>query len=597
MTRGRRAVRRAWPPHDHPSSQVHRTDRGEARAADQRDRRCTSVSCAEMPDVGAVVHTHSRYAAAFVGRPPRPALHLQREHRHARRAGAGHGLRAAGLGRPRRSRRWRTFERQPGSRAVLAGQPRGRWPSAPTLGEAEVVAALVEWTAEICHLARTLRGRWDRGARARPRACRRRSDATTACRSAAPTGPMNADEVDRPLLDLAPLPVEGGFVTALAVAGDAEAPDGTAIWRSSPTTRKGSRSSTAWRSTRSGTATPGRRRAGAARARRHEPPRRARRRPGRGAAARARGAGRHVDGGPHDGALEPGRQRRWRPGSRRLTYEGGDGRPSSLAGWPSEREAIAARSGRRVSTHARRALIWHIRSATERSRASRFRSRHRRDVGSRAKVHTGRTWGSMKQASSSRCSPWPGSPSRRAAAMTTTAATARQPERHRRRPARPTEADAETTERGATDRGRADTTEGGADTTEATARGATDGTAHDPPPAAAADHASARRASVTTSPSASSPTSARSTTSRSTSRRGRAPRRRRRPSAAGRLHRDRRPATTTPTNIGQFVDERRQRHRHRRLRTGRGDGGGGHGEPGHPVHRRRPVPGRDGART
>ena len=52
-------------PADHPVVDA----RDRSVGADRDDRRarspCTSASCAAMPDVGAVVHTHSRYAAAF----------------------------------------------------------------------------------------------------------------------------------------------------------------------------------------------------------------------------------------------------------------------------------------------------------------------------------------------------------------------------------------------------------------------------------------------------------------------------------------------------------------------------------------------------
>ena len=88
-------------------------------------------------------------------RPARPAVHLQREHRHSGRARARHGVRAAWFGRPRRRRPSPRSHRQPGSRAVLLAN-HGVVAVAPTLDEAYVVAQSVEWTAEICHLARTL---------------------------------------------------------------------------------------------------------------------------------------------------------------------------------------------------------------------------------------------------------------------------------------------------------------------------------------------------------------------------------------------------------------------------------------------------------
>ena len=108
----------------------------------------------ELPAVGAVVHTHSRYAAAFsVARLDLPFICNESIATRAEQvlvteyAPPG----SADLG----GQALRTFERQPGSRAVLLAN-HGVVAVAPTLGEAEVVARSVEWTAEICHLARTL---------------------------------------------------------------------------------------------------------------------------------------------------------------------------------------------------------------------------------------------------------------------------------------------------------------------------------------------------------------------------------------------------------------------------------------------------------
>ena len=108
----------------------------------------------ELPDVGAVVHTHSRYAAAFsVARLDLPFICNESIATRAEQvlvtdyAPPG----SADLG----DQALRTFARQPGSRAVLLAN-HGVVAIAPTLGEAEVVARSVEWTAEICHLARTL---------------------------------------------------------------------------------------------------------------------------------------------------------------------------------------------------------------------------------------------------------------------------------------------------------------------------------------------------------------------------------------------------------------------------------------------------------
>ncbi len=107
-----------------------------------------------IPDVGAVVHTHSRYAAAFsVARLDLPFICNEsiatRSEQVLVTDYAPPG--SADLG----GQALRTFERQPGSRAVLLAN-HGVVAIAPTLGEAEVVARSVEWTAEICHVARTL---------------------------------------------------------------------------------------------------------------------------------------------------------------------------------------------------------------------------------------------------------------------------------------------------------------------------------------------------------------------------------------------------------------------------------------------------------
>jgi L-fuculose-phosphate aldolase len=107
-----------------------------------------------LPDVGAVVHTHSRYAAAFsVARLDLPFICNESIATRAEQvlvteyAPPG----SVDLG----DQALRTFTRQPGSRAVLLAN-HGVVAVAPTLAEAEVVARSVEWTAEICHLARTL---------------------------------------------------------------------------------------------------------------------------------------------------------------------------------------------------------------------------------------------------------------------------------------------------------------------------------------------------------------------------------------------------------------------------------------------------------
>jgi L-fuculose-phosphate aldolase len=107
-----------------------------------------------MPDVGAIVHTHSRHAAAFaVARLDLPFICNENMATRAERvlvteyAAPGSAALA--------ERALATFRRQPGSRAVLLAN-HGVVAIAPTVEDAYQVAHAVEWTAEICHLARTL---------------------------------------------------------------------------------------------------------------------------------------------------------------------------------------------------------------------------------------------------------------------------------------------------------------------------------------------------------------------------------------------------------------------------------------------------------
>jgi L-ribulose-5-phosphate 4-epimerase len=108
----------------------------------------------ELADVGAVVHTHSRYAAAFaVARLDLPFICNESLATRAERVPvteyAPPG--SVDLG----DQALRAFRTQPGSRAVLLAN-HGVVAVAPDLDAAYVVAQSVEWTAEICHLARTL---------------------------------------------------------------------------------------------------------------------------------------------------------------------------------------------------------------------------------------------------------------------------------------------------------------------------------------------------------------------------------------------------------------------------------------------------------
>jgi L-fuculose-phosphate aldolase len=107
-----------------------------------------------MPEVGAVVHTHSRHAAAFaVARLDLPFICNESIATRAEQvlvteyAPPGSADIAA--------QALTTFARQPGSRAVLLAN-HGVVAVAPTARDAYLVAQSVEWTAEICHLARTL---------------------------------------------------------------------------------------------------------------------------------------------------------------------------------------------------------------------------------------------------------------------------------------------------------------------------------------------------------------------------------------------------------------------------------------------------------
>ena len=119
-----------------------------------------------MPEVGAVVHTHSRYAAAFsVARLDLPficnesiATRAERvlDHDYAPPGSADLGAQALA-----------TFGRQPGSRAVLLAN-HGVVAIGPTLGDADIVAQSSSGrrrSATSPH-ARRRRGR---RARARPR--------------------------------------------------------------------------------------------------------------------------------------------------------------------------------------------------------------------------------------------------------------------------------------------------------------------------------------------------------------------------------------------------------------------------------------------
>lgn len=107
-----------------------------------------------MPEVGAVVHTHSRYAAAFaVARLDLPFICNESIATRAERVLVTHYAAPGSVDLGEQA--LHAFCRQPGSRAVLLAN-HGVVAIAPGLDDAYVVAQSVEWTAEICHLARTL---------------------------------------------------------------------------------------------------------------------------------------------------------------------------------------------------------------------------------------------------------------------------------------------------------------------------------------------------------------------------------------------------------------------------------------------------------
>lgn len=107
-----------------------------------------------LPGVEAVVHTHSKYAAAFsVARLELPFICNENLGPASERilvaeygVAGTHGLGEAALA---------ALHRQPGSRACLLAN-HGVVAVAPDLDVAYLVAAQVEWIAEISHLARAL---------------------------------------------------------------------------------------------------------------------------------------------------------------------------------------------------------------------------------------------------------------------------------------------------------------------------------------------------------------------------------------------------------------------------------------------------------
>ncbi len=103
----------------------------------------------------AIVHTHSRHAAAFaVARVDLPFVMNENIAVHAERILV---TEYAPPGSPDLGERaLRTFARQPGSRAILLAN-HGVVAIGDSVDEAELVAAQVEWIAEVVYLASTLR--------------------------------------------------------------------------------------------------------------------------------------------------------------------------------------------------------------------------------------------------------------------------------------------------------------------------------------------------------------------------------------------------------------------------------------------------------
>ena len=107
-----------------------------------------------LPDVGAIVHTHSRYAAAFaVARRDLPFICNESMVTRAEQVLVTEYAPPGSVDLAEQA--LATFRRQPGSRAVLLAN-HGVVALGPTVDDAYLVAQAVEWTAEICHLARTL---------------------------------------------------------------------------------------------------------------------------------------------------------------------------------------------------------------------------------------------------------------------------------------------------------------------------------------------------------------------------------------------------------------------------------------------------------
>jgi len=111
----------------------------------------------ELPSIGAVVHTHSRYAAAFAAaRQDVPFVCNESAATLADRILVTRPYAAPGSGELATAA-LEAFARQPGSLAVLLAN-HGVVAVGETAEEACLLAAQVEWAANIAYLARTLGG-------------------------------------------------------------------------------------------------------------------------------------------------------------------------------------------------------------------------------------------------------------------------------------------------------------------------------------------------------------------------------------------------------------------------------------------------------
>ena len=183
------------------------------------------------PELRSIVHTHSRHAAAFaVARVDLPFIMNENIATHSEKilvtdyAPPG----SVDLG----EQALRTFSRQPGSQAILLAN-HGVVALGESLDKAELVAAQVEWIAEVAYLSSTLRP----GLGPTVVLPREMQDAighnygVSFAREPRAAIPSHSDEIVR-ALGLEPLPVEGGLFRQIwqsAKTGPDGRPLGTSI--------------------------------------------------------------------------------------------------------------------------------------------------------------------------------------------------------------------------------------------------------------------------------------------------------------------------------------------------------------------------------